>query len=461
MLFVVMLLIAHQIEQGAYLKREETTLRSRKSTNMAVAAVFASISIGFTACAPGQLSGDRSVTIYAPFYDSSVSTFRLELDLITKNTGIQIDLQTPRDISNQIQTDLRTGSLPDIVIWDNPRDLLNQTDNLVPLEKLVDVKAIGETLIPGWGQVATMGRNTFGLPVTSNIKTGNKSLVFYNPAAFEQYGYDVPQNAQDMLALIDRIKRDKSGYPWCSGIASGGATGWPATDWLEQYVLEQQGIEDYQRWISGDLEFSSAKVSSSAKALGDMILTTDSLPGGGAQASITDFGNTDALFSNSGKSGGQCFMMKQGLFIADFFPASVKSQIASGDFSSANAFAMPAIAGGKQSVIGDGYIASAFKEDSDVAKVLGQMLNEKFGVLMIQNGPFMSPHKTFPLENYPQGFSRAVARATSQAEQFGFDASTAMPRAVSDEFWISVTRWFKGEVSWSKAAKTIDATFGP
>ena len=40
-----------------------------------------------------------------------------------------------------------------------------------------------------------------------------------------------------MIALSDKIAGAPAVKPWCAGIGSGDATGWPATDWLEDVML--------------------------------------------------------------------------------------------------------------------------------------------------------------------------------------------------------------------------------
>ena len=412
-----------------------------------------------TACSPSLETGDKVVRIYAPFFDTSAESFKRELAVVSAKTGVQAVLESHSNLKVQLETDSKNNSLPDIVIWDNPRDLFEHSDKLIPLEQLVNVVSLRATLISGWGEVARFEDKTFGLPVWSNIKTGNKSLVFYSPEAFEKNGYAVPANGSELLALIAQIKNDKSGYPWCAGIESAGATGWPATDWIEQYVLEEAGTGAYNQWISGSVKFDSKEVTSAASLVAELILSEGAVNGGGVQMSKTPFGETSSLFSDSGLSGGQCFMAKQGSFLTDFLPAEIQAEVLGGNFESIDAFALPALRGSKNAVIGDGFIASAFAKDSDVSEVLKFLLSDQFGKEMVKTAPFLSPHKTFDVEAYPSGFARLVGRATAEADLFGFDASTAMPRPVFEQFWISVTSWVRGESSWSDAAKSIDAAY--
>ena len=44
---------------------------------------------------------------------------------------------------------------------------------------------------------------------------------------------------EELVALSEKIVAD-GGKPWCIGLGSGGATGWPATDWVEDIMLRTQ-----------------------------------------------------------------------------------------------------------------------------------------------------------------------------------------------------------------------------
>ena len=59
-----------------------------------------------------------------------------------------------------------------------------------------------------------------------------KSFVWYSPKLFKEKGWTVPTTWDEMTALSDKIAATGM-KPWCAGIGSGEATGWPVTDWLE------------------------------------------------------------------------------------------------------------------------------------------------------------------------------------------------------------------------------------
>ena len=86
------------------------------------------------------------------------------------------------------------------------------------------------------------------------VKLGAKSLLWYNRDAFEEAGYSQPSTWDELLTLSDQMVLDGH-TPWCLGVQSGDATGWPATDWLETIVLRSQGPEFYDQWASHRIAF--------------------------------------------------------------------------------------------------------------------------------------------------------------------------------------------------------------
>ncbi len=422
-------------------------------------AIALSVSASLSGCGSALPSGDGSVTVYGPYFGADAEAFQAELDSFSATSGVRVIYSPIADLGGQIQKDISSSSLPDIAIWDNPRTLFDYQQHMIPLEQVTDLAAIRSTLVPGWDQVAKIDGKTLGLPTSSNIKTGVKSLVFYNPQEFERLGYKVPTTDAELNALTQKIKSDGSGYPWCAGIESGGATGWVITDWIESYLLSQVGSETYNKWIKGDLKFNSPEVERAANKVSQQLLSQGSVSGGGNEMVRENFGNTRGLFSAGGKESGKCFLMRHGLYITDFFPDDVRAEMTRGDNSRANVFALPPAESGKRAVVGDGYIASAFRQDSDVSKVLNFILSDEFGTIMVKTTNFLSPHKSFAVEQYRDRLMQITAATLANAEVFGFDASTAMPIAVSNQFWISATKWVAESIAWSKVADEIDSSF--
>ena len=283
-------------------------------------------------------------------------------------------------------------------------------------------------------------------------------MVFYNPEAFTANGYTAPTNAAELAALEEQIIADGSGYPWCAGIESGGATGWAFTDWVEQYVLDLNGAEAYAKWVAGDLDFASPEVTAAVDEVSARLLADGHVNGGGAAMAADSFGNTAPLFELGGKAKGQCFMLRQGSFITGFFPDAIKAELEAQDYSNVGAFFLPAPEGAQAGVIGGGDIAAAFHKDADVVKVMEFLTSAEAAKYMVSNG-VLSPHKTFDLDLYTNVLTRQIGEALANAEVFGFDGSDQMPAEVNAEFWAAGTDYVAGKASWADAAARIDGKY--
>ncbi len=422
---------------------------------LAAAAVAAVAAAALTSCAAGKPAGDGEVTIFGGYGEAQAKAFQSELDNWSKDSGIKVTFTSLASFDTDIKAKVTAGQEPDIAMWPQPGGLLDMSDSLLPLSEVTDIAPVQKTLVPGWDTLAVKDGNVYGLPVSANVKT----LVFYNPAAFEKNGYTVPTTDAELTALTDKIKADGSGYPWCAGIESGGATGWAITDWLEQYVLDYNGVDVYNKWIAGEVAFDSAEVTKAADKVAATLLAEGQVNGGGAAMATDNFGNTAPLFETGGKAKGQCFLLRQGSFITDFFPDAIKAEVAAGDYTHANVFPLPAPEGGQAGVLGGGDLAAAFHNDADVAKVLDFILSDKVGTIMASASSFVSPHATFDTTLYPNSLTKTVGETMANAAVFGFDGSDRMPSAVNAQFWLSGTDWVAGKVDWATAAAAIQAKY--
>lgn len=422
---------------------------------LAAAAVAAVAAAALTSCAAGKPAGDGQVTIFGGYGEAQTKSFQAELDNWSKTSGITVKFTSLASFDTDIKAKVTAGQEPDIAMWPQPGGLLDMSKNLLPLSEVTDIAPAQATLVPGWDTLAVKDGKVYGLPVSANVKT----LVFYNPSAFEKNGYTVPTTDAELTALTEKIKADGAGYPWCAGIESGGATGWAITDWLEQYVLDYNGVDVYNKWIAGDVTFDSAEVTKAADKVAATLLADGQVNGGGAAMATDNFGNTKPLFETGGKAKGQCFLLRQGSFITDFFPDAIKAEVAAGDYTHANVFPLPAPEGGQAGVLGGGDLAAAFHNDADVAKVLDFILSDKVGTIMASASSFVSPHKTFDNSLYPNSLTQIVGKTMADAAVFGFDGSDRMPSAVNAQFWLSGTDWVAGKVDWKTAAAAIQAKY--
>ena len=161
------------------------------------------------------------------------------------------------DWEAEINVQIEAGNPPDISIFPQPGKLADfARDGFVlplPDPVLSSVSEDWNDAAMGFGLV---DGTQFGVPNKSDLK----SLVWYQPARFEAAGYEIPNTLDELWALADTMIADGE-TPFCVGIESGQATGWPFTDWVEDMMLRTHSPETYDAWVAGELPFSSDEVS--------------------------------------------------------------------------------------------------------------------------------------------------------------------------------------------------------
>jgi alpha-glucoside transport system substrate-binding protein len=277
-------------------------------------------------------------------------------------------------------------------------------------------------------------------------KADLKSLVWYVPENFEDAGYEVPKTMEELKALSQQIV-DDGGTPWCIGLGSGGATGWPATDWVEDMMLRTTTPENYDRWVSNDLKFDDPIVVNAIEEYGAFARNDAWVAGGAGGVASTDFRDSPkGLFA----SPPACYMHRQASFIPSFFPeGTVIGQDA--DF-----FYFPAYAGKDlgQPVLGAGTVFGMMK-DSPAARAFIQFLETPIAheVWMAQKG-FLTPHKGVNPEAYGDETLKKMGDILLNATTFRFDASDLMPGPIgAGAFWTGMVDYSGGKDAAAVAAE--------
>ena len=400
----------------------------------------------------------ETVSILGGFTDAQAEAFQADLDKWGETSGITVRYDGNTDFQTAVIARATAGNPPDIAIYPQPGVLKSQTQQLFPLEDLgIDVEAITADEANGLSDIAVVDGQTFGLPYSINVK----SLVWYNPAAFEAAGLTVPTTDAELTALQQQIMDEGLGYPWCVGLESGGATGWPATDWLEEYVLRFGGLEEYNAWIAGDVLFDSPLVNEAGDKVATELLEEGKINGGGQAAATTAFQTAGNQLFVEGKDNGQCFMMRQGSFIADFFPDDIKAQIREGDLSNIDFFQLPSPEGTDTAMLGGGDLVGAFTDSDAVKQVVEYITGKEFGTNgYASQAIFLSPHNDFDTSFYTTEFQRKAQELLAASTLFGFDASDQMPGEVgSGAEWSELTSWFAGQKTMEQAFQAIDAAW--
>ncbi|PKN91818.1 MAG: ABC transporter substrate-binding protein [Chloroflexi bacterium HGW-Chloroflexi-6] len=400
----------------------------------------------------GEFKG-TVVTMAGPFVDSDAVKFEQSVKSFEDKTGIDIQYAGSKEFEASISISIDGGNPPDIADFPQPGLLETQVKKgkVVDLNTFLDLGKLQANYNQSWLDMATMeGPNG---PIMAGVwgRVNGKSLVWYPKKAFDEAGYKVPQTWDELIALSDQIVADGDA-PWCIGIESGAATGWAATDWMEEFMLRTTSLENYDKWVKGELKFDSPEVRKAAEAMSDLWFKEGYAYGGRQAIVTTSFGDSPKpMFENPPK----CWLHKQGNFITSFFPEGLEAGV---DYAF---FYLPGIdpAYGKPVLVA-GDIYAMFNDRPEVRAVMEYFTTGASVEGWVRAGGAISPHKDSSLDWYTNSVDRGVAEIILNASSVRFDASDLMPGAVgSGSFWKSMTSYVSGSIDLDTALKEIDASW--
>lgn len=400
----------------------------------------------------GPTAKDTIQIMYAFSGDQSVA-FQEDMTTWGDANGVKFDFIQSNEFEIQIVAKVQSGNPPDIAIFPQPGILKKMASDkqLQALETQVDLPKLEADIVPGFLDAATVDGTIYGAPMAMN----GKSFYWYNKPAFEAAGYTVPKDHAELLALIDKIKADGK-TPFCFGMESGPATGWPATDWIEDYTLQTGGAEVYDKWVSGEILFDSPEIRESFAIFDEVIMAPGNVYGGVENASANAMAQSlNPMFDEDPK----CYLGKQGNFITQrgFFPDEIFDQLD----DIVGMFLTPTVKG-EAAFLGGGDMAAAFTaNDDNVKKVMAFMTTDNtFGEKQSDTGAWLSPLKSFDTSKYPNETLRNVAASVSDATLFRFDGSDQMPGAVgAGSFWTGMVDYTSGRTDLDTTLKFIDSAW--
>lgn len=396
---------------------------------------------------------DKVVEIWTSMDQPVVDGLQKGLDAKLAGTGITAKWSKVENINQLIITKIQANDVPDIALIPQPGVVADiaKRGKLTPLNDVVDMAALEKSMVPGTLEAGTVDGKLDGLLVSMNIK----SLVFYPKKPWEAAGYKAPTGFAELEALTEQIKKDKTATaPWCLGIGSDAATGWPATDWFEDLVMRYGGADEYNQWVTNEIKFDSPLVRQAAAEFEKIAFTEGNVLGGRKSIASNGFGTAGNPMFDASPG---CMMYKQGSFITGFFPKNIQADLD----NQVGVFGFPpAEAGGENPVLGGGDLATLL-EDTPSGRTVMQKLSEgDVGVIAAKTSSFISPHKAFDTVNYPGSLTKAYAEVAYSSTAFLFDGSDAMPGAVgAGSFWKEMTAWISGQTSLDDALKNIDASW--
>ena len=401
-----------------------------------------------------DLSG-KSARIFGPWLGPDKEYADSVVAYFNEATGANVTYSGSDSFEQQIVIDSEAGSPPNIAVFPQPGLLADMAGRGL-LEPMPEGTAdwIRENYAAGdsWVDLATVpGKDGEEDLYGFFYKVDVKSLIWYVPDNFDDFGYDVPETYEELKALTEQIVEDGE-TPWCIGLGSGGATGWPATDWVEDLMLRTQPPEVYDQWVSNEIPFDDPRVVAAIEEFGYFAKNDDFVAGGAQAVSSTDFRDSPkGLFA----SPPECFMHKQASFIPSFFPEDTEVGV------DADFFYFPASeeAGLGKPVLGAGTVWG-ITEANDVTDAIIEFLQTPIAheIWMAQAG-FLTPHTGVNLDLFGDPTLRGMNEILLDADTFRFDGSDLMPGPIgAGAFWTGMVDYVGG-ASAEDVASSIQNTW--
>jgi len=417
---------------------------SQRSRRYAPIALLGVAGIALAGCgAPGGAGtdggggGDATVTIYGTIVDSEAELLQESWKDWADENGITIKYEGSQDFETQLGTRAQGGNPPDIAIFPQPGLFADfaKRDFLKPAPEEVEKNA-NEYWTEDWVNYGTVDGTFYGAPLMANVK----GWIWYSPSKFAEWGVEVPTTLDEMSALTEKIQAATGAPAWCAGFESGTATGWPGTDWIEDYVLRQSGPDVYDQWVTNEVKFTDPQIKQAFDSVGEVLLNPANVNAGfGDVRSInsTAFGDVAPKLA-----AGECALTHQASFLSGFYPEGT-TIAEDGDVW---AFMLPGETAEDSAVTGAGEIVGAFSDSEATQKVLAYLSSPEWANSRVSLGGVTSANNGLDPANAKDPILQETIKILQDPDTtFRFDASDLMPGAVgAGTFWKGMVAWVNG-----------------
>ena len=387
-------------------------------------------------------AGAEQITVFGPWLGPDQENVEAVLADFAEKSGHDVRYVGSDSFEQQIMVDAEAGSAPNVAVFPQPGLAADMAQRgfLTPLRDgtadwIRENYAAGESWVDlGTYEGPDGEENLYGF----FYKVDVKSLVWYVPENFEDAGYEVPETMEELKALTDQIVADGE-TPWCIGLGSGGATGWPATDWVEDMMLRTQPPEVYDQWVTNEIPFDDPAVVAAIDEFGYFARNDDYVAGGSGAVASTDFRDAPkGLFD----SPPQCYMHRQASFIPAFFP---EGTVVGED---ADFFYLPAYADKDLGtpVLGAGTVWAITNENEAAHELIAYLQTPEAHEIWMARKGFLTPHKGVNLDAFGDPTLRKMNDILLGATTFRFDGSDLMPGGVgAGSFWTGMVDYAGGK----------------
>ncbi|MEU9996794.1 ABC transporter substrate-binding protein [Streptomyces sp. NPDC050848] len=415
-----------------------TTLRTRRAAQTVATVTALTLGLALAGCGDGgdkdkgtkepgppaasgsslalpSLKGEK-IEVAAVWTGPEQENFTKVLKEFEKRTGATVTFVPAQDpIVNFLGTKIAGGSPPDIAMLPQVGAIRQAAAQkwLKPVGPEAEAQ-LAKNYSQGWRDLGAVDGTQYGV----YFKAANKSLIWYNNAAFENAGATEPTTWKEFLTTAETIS--SSGV---TPVSVGGADGWTLTDWFENIYLSQAGPAKYDQLAKHEIKWTDASVTQALTTLAELFGKPELIAGGADGALQTEFPvSVTQTFTGGDQPKGAM------VFEGDFSAVNI-AQTSAKIGTDAKVFPFPAV-GAESPVVTAGDAAVALKDTKGAQALLTFLASPDAAAIWAGAGGFLSPNKNLNLAAYPNDVQREIAKALLEAgDDFRFDMSDQMPQS--------------------------------
>lgn len=384
--------------------------------------------------------GRGHVEVVATWGNDEQDRFKEVLKGFHKDTGIRVTLandngsEADRNLRQTLTSRREGGCRPGVALLPQTGLLKELADGnqLWPIEDVAG-RQVNDNYSQAWRDLGSVRHPDHVADTLYGVwfKASDKSLIWYNAAAFKTAGIvGTPADWEGLKAAAGKLKA--AGFTPFS-VAGADADAWTLTDWFENVYLRTAGRTKYEQLAAGEITWTDQSVVIALGKLAEIFGEPEWFAGGPDESLRTSFPDSvKKVFANPKNP--EAAMVFEGDFVATEV-AKTASRLGvdarSFPFPLIDSPVAPTLVGGDETGEATGGDVAVLlrnggdPKDPEAEALLRYLATPKAAEPWIRAGGFLSPNKN--AGGYPNPASQTAADNLAKADSLSFDLSDRLP----------------------------------